>query len=58
MMTLPKRLLQLIDEFDDASQTHGWELDQGSEDNANVAEKAYLKAKWKLLAYLNRKLRS
>jgi len=57
-MKLPKRLEQLITAFDDAAQTHGWQLDQGSEDNANVAKKAYLEAKRKLLAYLGRKLRS
>jgi len=57
-MKLPKRLEQLIDEFDDAAQTHGWELDQGTEDDAEEAEKAYLKAKKKLLAYLGRKIPS
>ena len=57
-MKLPKRLVQLIAAFDDAAQTHGWERDQGSEDDADVAEKEYLEAKKKLLAYLGRKIKS
>lgn len=50
-------LKKLLHEFDKAAQIHGWECDQGSEENADAALNKYTKTYNKLVKYLNGKKR-
>lgn len=43
-----RALLQALETFDRAAQTHGWEADQGSEENAKKAARLHKAAKARL----------
>jgi len=52
-----KYLKTLLNNFDIAAQTYGWEIDQGSEISAKKALDEYLLAEDQLIKYLNRQSR-
>ena len=55
-MKLPKKLVSLIDAFDEAAKSHGWESDQGSELGAIEAAQEWVDARDALDRYLKRLL--
>ena len=51
---LSKHLRRLLNDFDKAAQSTGWECDQGSEKRAAEARQKYLDAKDKPIKHLEK----
>jgi hypothetical protein len=52
---LDEKLRELLDSFDAAAQSYGWERDQGSAEDSAAALSNYTEAKHALVKYLLRK---